>query len=105
VHGLNDAVSLLGPLPKPWKLQAVEGYGVRYNFKFFNEETSEVTIEDPRLKPLENWERVYQPPKADDPIVCDYFRNKSLGEVMNSDPRMLPDMLEGQVDLRYFAII
>ena len=80
----------------------------RYTYLFYNPTTDELTREDPRLEPHPDWERVEQtmPLEQDDPEVCDFFRNKRTGEVMDSDPRISPEALEARgVKLRTFAIV
>lgn len=75
---------------------------------FLDLETGEETIEDPRLESLEgsNWERVDHEPTLDDPEVFDYFRNKETGEVINSDPRLLPEALKARgVYLTTFCLV
>ncbi|KAL8282637.1 hypothetical protein RB600_005876 [Gaeumannomyces tritici] len=45
--------------------------------------------------------------EADDPEMFDYFRNRDTGEVVNSDPRMMPEALEarGVSGLQRFALV
>ncbi|RSL74083.1 hypothetical protein CEP53_000444 [Fusarium sp. AF-6] len=60
VYGLSDAIGILGPFPKPWRAQGFSSpeIDLRCTYKFFNADTGEVTLEDPRLGPLpEEWER------------------------------------------------
>lgn len=117
VYGLHDSTALLGNLPKPWKAQVRRQVTTmfRENYQFFNEETGELTDEDPRLKPHADWKRV-KPDQlgreldSDDPVICDFFKNVRTGEVMNSDPRLLPEALRPRLrargqDLREFALV
>jgi len=95
VHGLSDAVSLISPLTPPWRVVGGWGHGIRYLFRFLNTETGESTAEDPRLTPFEcGWERIDHEPDANDPELYDFFKHKETGAIMNSDPRMLPEILE-----------
>jgi hypothetical protein len=106
VHGLDDANALLGPLPKPWKVQISDGYVNRDQYRYFNEETGETTLEDPRLEPINDWERINHEPEADEPETYDYFRNRETGFIMNSDPRMSPEALEARgLPVRLFTLI
>ena len=108
VPGLMDCTAFLGPLPKPWTVYGDTGYKTRNRFEFFNTETNESTIEDPRLEPLEGtgWERMDYEPRDADPDLFDYFRNKKTGEVMNSDPRLLPENLKARgVPLEEFELV
>ncbi|KAK1573798.1 heterokaryon incompatibility protein [Colletotrichum navitas] len=106
VYGLEDAVSLLGPLPKPWIGIAAWGIGDRRFLNFVNTETKERTAEDPRLLPLDEWERFNKSPTPDDPTLFDFFRHKSTGKVVNYDPRLEPQALEANgVPLTWFFLI
>jgi hypothetical protein len=108
VHGLNDAIGLLGPLPSPWKVIGGWGHGNRYLFRFSNADTGESTHEDPRLSPLteSDWERFGHEPDANDPEIYDFFKHKNTGEIMNSDPRMLPESLKIKgIKLTSFSLI
>ncbi|KAM5354470.1 hypothetical protein ACJ41O_001117 [Fusarium nematophilum] len=106
ILGLNDAISLLGPLPQPWRVRAFFGNCERYLHRFFNPDTGEVTPEDPRLKPLADWERIEHEVELDDPETYDYFRHRVTGEVTAFDPRMRADALRARgVDLRKFELV
>jgi hypothetical protein len=108
VFGLHDAISILGPLPTPWEVQMFKGFGNRYEYRFYNRDTKERVRDDPRMEgiSLGDWERFEHEPEPDDPPVFDYFRHKTTGDVMNSDPRMLPDALETRgVQLQWFTLI
>jgi len=106
VYGLSDSNAFLGPLPEPWKVE-IHGYSLsRYSQRFFNPEANIITNEDPRLGELGDWERIERELDDDDPETCAYFRHKGTGEIMNSDPRLLPDALKGRgVKLETFALI
>lgn len=113
VYGLHDALALLGPLPTLWRVHIlsspdrVDGLVCR----FFNANTGEHTAEDPRLEPHPEWDRVElqdlgRKLTGDDPECCDFFRHKTTGEMINYDPRMLPEALEARgVQLRKFALV
>lgn len=101
VYGLNDATALLGPIPKPWKVQLFRYRKSMFRevYSFFNPDTGEVTAEDPRLRGDPVWKRVHvedigRDLTPDDPTICDFFRNEKTGLVMDSDPRLLPDALK-----------
>ena len=95
LHGLNDATALLGPLPKPWRVILIRITAYSYRYVYFNSETREQTIQDPRLPPLgQEWEHVPSTRTKDDPKVYERFRNLGTGEVLNSDPRLRAEALE-----------
>jgi len=106
VHGLTDAVGLLGPLPPSVTLKIGED-GRRWIYRFFNSSTGSLTEEDPRLPPLSSgWERFEKDWTSDEPQLCAWFRNKETGEEMDSDPRMLPEALKTRgVPLRMFSLV
>ncbi|KAK3956645.1 heterokaryon incompatibility protein-domain-containing protein [Pseudoneurospora amorphoporcata] len=110
VYGIDNANGLLGPLPKPWRVQAFrDGSGLSCVYKFFNPNTGVLADEDPRLPPLDGnkWERVSRGERTgDDPFTFQRFRNKLTGEVINYDPRMDRDALEGQgIPIRDFNLV
>ncbi|KAL8365197.1 hypothetical protein RB595_004145 [Gaeumannomyces hyphopodioides] len=129
IHGLQDAAALLGPLPEPWRVELTAGHGNRLSVWFVNHGKTAATTttadpvrtrEDPRLMkvPLPGaWERLRgrrgsgeqdgDGEEADDPEMFDYFRNRDTGEVVNSDPRMMPEALEarGVSGLQRFALV
>jgi hypothetical protein len=106
VHGLTDAVGLLGPLPPSVTLR-VDDPERRSNYQFFNSSTGVLTDEDPRLPPLSpGWERFEKEWTSVEPHVCAWFRNTETGEEMDSDPRMLPETLKARgVPLRTFSLV
>jgi hypothetical protein len=91
IHGLMDGEALLGPLPNQWELQwrhAGTGYRVPH---FKNTSTNHVTLDDPRLPPLDlPWERAKPPSDESEEYTQQWFRNKDTGEVVSYDPRVLP---------------
>lgn len=110
VYGLDDANGLLGPLPKPWRVQVfTDESGLRSIYKFLNPDTGVLSEEDPRLPPLDGdkWERAPRGRRTgDDPITFQRFRNKLTGEVVNYDPRMDRDALEARgVRIREFNLV
>ena len=93
VHGLTDGESLLGSLLSPWKLQMLFLDG-SYVPDYVDTSTLEHQSQDPRLESLtDEWELVHRDRTQDDPAFFQHFRNKRTGEVMNSDPRLLPEAL------------
>lgn len=92
LHGLLHAEALLGQLPAPWRL--------RYNgggdaIEYLNTDNGAISTEDPRLPELAvEWERMSVERAPGDPYLFAYFRNKNTREVINSDPRLLPEALK-----------
>jgi len=83
---------------------------LRPKAKFLNTDTGVEQNEDPRLDDdddLGEWKRVDNHElEADNPMVYDCFKNMRTGEVMNSDPRMLPDALRARgVKLTEFTLV
>jgi hypothetical protein len=108
VHGLENANAFLGPLPAPWRVVAIAIISSNVpEFRFYNPETSTYTMNDPRLPSLSEWERIdHDEYDCNDPQIYDYFRHKETGEIMNSDPRMLPERLKDRgVDLITFSLV
>ncbi|KAL7627071.1 hypothetical protein AAE478_003847 [Parahypoxylon ruwenzoriense] len=109
VHGLSNGEGVLGPLPAPW--QAVfrtdeAGVFVPY---FRDPRAGVDSDEDPRLRALDLdpvWECCAGERTRDDPQLYARYRNRDTGEVLNSDPRLLPEALEGRgVALRRFRLV
>jgi len=96
VHHLGDAVPLLGPLPALWIVQRVFNRMRHSTYRFLNPGTGEVSEEDPRLEPLEDWERIEVERTRDHPPICQFYRNARTGVVLNSDPRMEADALRAR---------
>jgi hypothetical protein len=94
VHGLGDAVGILGSLPDHWRT-IIKGDALgRPTQHFLNIKNGEETVNDPRLGPLPaEWERVTSERLAEDPATFERFRNLETGAVLNSDPRWFPDAL------------
>lgn len=107
INGLNDATSFLGSLPEPWIAQVYnDSTGLFTKLRFFNPETNVLSDEDPRLDPLpEEWEPVDDERRGKDPRIFRCFGNRLTGELVNSDPRLLPQALEARgVKLRTFSL-
>jgi hypothetical protein len=100
VSDLQDYQGLLGPLPSPWRVQVFDDsfYEFRRTYKFFNPDTKQTTWNDPRLPKLGEWDHVPLEDlgrglTGDDPEICEFFRHKTTGQVVNSDPRLAPEEL------------
>ena len=95
VHGLEDAVGILGPLPSNWRA-IIEGDAIGQPLhRYLNLKTFEQTVEDPRLSPLPpEWKRVAYERSSDDPTLFEVFSNSVTGETIKSDPRLSPEALQ-----------
>ena len=104
--GLDDGEALLGKLAHPWKLEFVHTSIIGIEKRFVNTSTGTITSEDPRLGPMpEEWEGTDQEPADFDSHFGPWCRNKLTGEIINSDPRLLPDALRARgVELQTFAL-
>ncbi|KAK6446924.1 hypothetical protein FP744_10003174 [Trichoderma asperellum] len=113
VYGLNDGQALIGSLKYPWRIQIFDhpDQDFRIEHRYYNQKTRELAVSDPRLEDHPEWERVSledlgRPLTGDDPIILEFFKNNITGEIMNSDPRLLPEALEARgVDLQWFTIV
>jgi hypothetical protein len=102
-----EGESLLGQLPEPWKAQIhVDSSGIRKPY-YINTINGKSTDEGSWLGPLPSeWERVPAVRTPEDPILLTRFRNKDTGELVNWDPRLLPEALEARsVKPRKFELI
>jgi len=74
VHGLHDAIPLLGLLPEPWKGIAAWVEGDRRCLRFLNTKTQKVSKKDPRLRLSSEWVRIEKEFDSNNPTLCDFFR-------------------------------
>ncbi|KAE9368055.1 HET-domain-containing protein [Stipitochalara longipes BDJ] len=104
IHGFMYGEALLGPLPKPWVPKKETGLDGKWQPRFYNTETKKVVDlkSDPRLGPVpRDWEQL----ERDEPQRIQKWKNAATGEIINSDPRLLPHALkERGVNLQTFAI-
>ncbi|KAF2162754.1 hypothetical protein M409DRAFT_69007 [Zasmidium cellare ATCC 36951] len=95
LNGTDNCVSFLGPLPDGWIPfydKRDSGYGAARKYR--RPATGEVTEDDPRLPPLDGWERYYRESQPDDPGSFACFRNSATGEEVNADPRLTVESLK-----------
>ncbi|KAF1829300.1 HET-domain-containing protein [Decorospora gaudefroyi] len=107
VHGLSDAVGILGPLPYHWTT-IIKGDALgRPTQRFVHLGDRQETLDDPRLDHLpSDWERVTYERMPDDPAIFERFRNRETGELVNYDPRLFPEALEASgIALQAFRLI
>jgi hypothetical protein len=106
IHGLMEGQALLGPLLSPWDF-VITNQDHRFGISYHNRQTDEVILQDPRLGvlPIE-WEEIVQEDEARSKIHVQHFRNKTTGEIINSDPRLLPQALTARgVNLETFVLV
>jgi hypothetical protein len=105
VQGLMNGEALLGDLSRSWTVQE-HHKDSQTVFKYYNRDTECLTSEDPRLPSLdESWRKVCRQRTADDPLHVTYFEHIPTGQIINSDPRLLPDVLRSRgVNLETFAL-
>ncbi len=99
VHGVVDGEGFLGPLPENYSVKVVYDPDGLLRPRFKNEETGVQSIDDPRLAnwPVpEDWEPIEWTRTREDPMICVKYKNKSTGEIINSDPRLTPEILKSR---------
>lgn len=97
VHGLSDAVGMLGPVPHGWQAIHKADTAGKMTPCFLNLSNGTHTRDDPRLCPLpEEWEQLPFERLDDDPVVFHKFKKRETGELINYDPRLSPQLLESQ---------
>ena len=107
IHGLDDGVTLLGPLPSDWRIllgKGTCGYAAVPSYK--NLRTNEVAEDDPRLAALPGeWTKICREREPDDPALFQTHKNCHTGEEMNCDPRLMSSELRRQgVKLQMFNL-
>lgn len=111
LDGIMDGEVLLGPFSKPWSATMVRFMSdddrAVTETQFFNDETQMYTREDPRLGTTsDEWTEVFMEDKMRSPYVVQHYRNSRTGELINSDPRLLPDALRARgVLLETFRLV
>jgi hypothetical protein len=107
VHGLSDAVGILGPLPDEWKVIIRGDAFGRPTLRFVHLSNNEETLNDPRLGPLpSDWERATYERSVDDPAIFERFKNRITGELVNYDPRLSPERLQARgIELQSFRLV
>jgi hypothetical protein len=107
VHGLSDAVGILGPLPDHWEaIIKPDASGIsRQRFIHFGDNAE--TLDDPRLDALpREWERGTYGRLAGDPAIFETFKNRVTGEVVNYDPRLSLEALDARgIKLQAFRLV
>jgi hypothetical protein len=110
IHGLMDAEALLGSLPAGFSFQLRQDSRSLDIAGYLNTDTQEWSSaeNDPRLGPRpDGWEllptSVWAAPEA---TTYQEWRNRTTGEIITSDPRILPDALkERGIELEDFDLV
>lgn len=107
VHGLSDAIGILGPLPDNWKVIIKGDAKGRPTHRFVNPIDNTETLDDPRLGPLpKDWGRATYERLADDPALFERYRNITTGDFVNYDPRFSPKELKARgIELQSFKLV
>ncbi|KAI1353846.1 HET-domain-containing protein [Xylaria sp. FL0043] len=109
IHGVMDGEALLGELPCPWTVETqIDERGV-WTPCFQNDDLDEWTEDDPRLDSIPlpaEWEPIEFEWTRSDPDNCRKFRNRDTGEIINTDPRLLPEaLLERGIPVKTITLI
>jgi hypothetical protein len=106
VHGIMDGEVLLGPLPASYKVTVQRGESIVRYF-FHNQVTQKKFDKDPRLGRLPgDWKRIRAGHRLWPSRTVDAFQNTTTGEILHSDPRLLPEALRARgVKLEIFSLI
>jgi hypothetical protein len=107
IHGIMAGEVLLGPLPAGWKAISLGDGQSDFQQRFIDPARSTHMAEDPRMGPLPpDWSHVIGPDRAWPSKSVKVFRNSATGEILHSDPRMLPDALRATgVPQEKFALV
>ena len=91
-HGLVNDEPFLGPLPSPWKVQFRKHNGWLYIREFLDTVSGKISDEDPRMDQLAtDWEKVEAAVRSS---ALPQFKNKTTGQIVETDPRLFPDHLK-----------
>lgn len=104
LDGIMNGEALLGRLPNKWRLVNKYFQGVSaYYGVFYDEDTGETQITDPRLGPLPAGWRLASHSRED---VFNWFLNDETGEFSEFDPRLKLDALKARgVELQEFRLV
>jgi hypothetical protein len=103
MYGIMDAEVLLGPLPVNWEVilsnTLRSGQPTRWMFSKDPFQSHYMHEHDPRLglSPFpQHWERIDKEDEMRLSWEAQHYRHRITGEVINLDPRMLPDSLKAR---------
>jgi hypothetical protein len=101
MYGIMDAEAILGPLPVSWKVGLVHALrpGEKTRCMFSESPIHSYYMHDPRFG-LGSFPQHWEPIEMEDEMrlswEVQHYRHRITGEVINSDPRMLPDSLKAR---------
>jgi hypothetical protein len=107
VYGAMLGEAFQGPLLAPYRFEFLyDDFGYRAPW-YLNTETGGQQRDDPRLGSLPDcWERLPDQWTWESPAYPMRFRHKGTGEVIKSDPRVLPEALQARgVELEAFSLV
>ncbi|KAH7070729.1 heterokaryon incompatibility protein-domain-containing protein [Paraphoma chrysanthemicola] len=108
IHGLMDGEALLGPLPSGYGVKVDSDDNSDWHQFLIDSSTGQSSRSDPRLDPLPTpWEQCVAPDRLWAAAKkVDAFKNRDTGEIMYTDPRMLPAALRARgVPLQDFLLV
>ncbi|KAF2833421.1 hypothetical protein CC86DRAFT_9574 [Ophiobolus disseminans] len=107
IHGLMEGQAILGPISVPWRMVIETITPVTIEFR--NSQTGEMTREDPRLDPLPHdsrWVKIEKKDETRSPYAIQHYKHLDTGQVLTSDPRLLPEALRARgVNVETFILV
>ena len=104
IDGFMDGAACLGPLPSNWQMveRYFEEYSTYYD-AYFNQQTGEFHIEDPRRGPLPAGWYIFDYKMKN---AYNVYANDEIGERNWCDPRMRPEALKARgADVREYRLV
>jgi hypothetical protein len=107
IHGLMDGEALLGPLPQGCRVILFQEGNNDHIQEFVDSKTQTRSTRDPRLGPLPaEWKPIITKDRLWPSKRVEAFQNRDTGQILYSDPRLLPDALRARgVPLQTFTLV
>lgn len=94
IHGMDDAVGLLGSLPEDWQLQITKDEQGFARYQYLHRPSGNITHNDPRLGPMPTaWKSIKTCRQPGDPALWALFRDSVNNKTLTSDPRLEAEAL------------